>query len=132
MKKSLISNLPAFAPPSLKLRRTSKASAGRQSPRLRPSFAKATAGRQGFGGSAKSGKCKVEIIGSDVSARALKVARQNAKSLLGKKYNSLNYDTILLPRLRFVKSDLLKIHGRLPMRIQRGYSTAIQAKAIIV
>lgn len=48
-----------------------------------------------------------DITASDISPAALTVARSNAKTILGKKSNSLNYQTI-----RFVRSDLfIRVNG---------------------
>lgn len=52
---------------------------------------------------AKVSRMTLDITASDISPTALKVAKQNAKSLLGEKSNSLNYETI-----SFIKSDLFQ------------------------
>jgi release factor glutamine methyltransferase len=51
--------------------------------------------------------CELKITAADISSAALKVAKQNAKIILAKHYHTTVYDSVW-PKIKFVKSDLLK------------------------
>ena len=53
------------------------------------------------------GEGKLQFFASDISSAALKVAKQNAKIILAKHYHTTVYDSVW-PKIKFVKSDLLK------------------------
>ncbi|MCL5666661.1 MAG: peptide chain release factor N(5)-glutamine methyltransferase [Patescibacteria group bacterium] len=47
-----------------------------------------------------------EFYGSDISTKALKIAKQNAKTILGKYSNTTGYESICA-KIKFIQSDLL-------------------------